>query len=130
MERDSHDIRSRISCRLAIVKPRFVPALAFVLLLGCQKSPTASKEPPKAYVLEGEVVKLDPSAQLATVNGQKIEGWMEAMTMEYPVRDKQAFGKLKVGEKIQAKVLVQGLDYWIADVNESPASGASAPSSK
>jgi Cu/Ag efflux protein CusF len=42
---------------------------------------------------------------------------MEPMTMEYPIKDKQEFNKLQVGEKIQAKILVQGTDYWIATVN-------------
>jgi len=43
------------------------------------------------------------------------------MTMEYPFKDKAEFSKLKVGEKIQAKILVQGTDYWIASVRAEPA---------
>ena len=70
--------------------------------------------------MQGEVVSGDPAAQTAMVKSGKIEGWMEAMTMEYPVKDKQEFGKLKAGEKIQAKILVQGTDYWIASVSEEP----------
>ena len=66
----------------------------------------------------GEIVSLDPSSQTATVKHDKIEGWMEAMTMEYPIKDKQEFTKVKVGEKIQAKILVQGNEYWIAAVTE------------
>jgi protein SCO1/2 len=88
------------------------------LLAGCQRNPPA--QPVKEYQMQGEVVSVDPAAQTATVKGGKIEGWMEAMTMEYPVKDKQEFGKLKVGEKIQAKILVQGTDYWIASVKEEP----------
>ncbi len=88
------------------------------LLAGCQRNPRA--QPVKEYQMQGEVVSVDPAAQTATVKGGKIEGWMEAMTMEYPVKDKQEFGKLKVGEKIQAKILVQGTDYWIASVKEEP----------
>jgi protein SCO1/2 len=66
--------------------------------------------------MQGEVVSVDPSAHTATVKHGKIEGWMEAMTMEYPVKDKQQFAKLKAGEKIRAEVEVQGTDYWIANV--------------
>jgi len=58
---------------------------------------------------------------LAMVKGGKIEGWMEAMTMEYPVKDPQEFSKLKVGANIQAKITVQGTDYWISSVNPEPA---------
>jgi Cu/Ag efflux protein CusF len=86
------------------------------LLAGCQRNPPAQAA--KEYQMQGEVVSVDPAAQTAMVKGGKIEGWMEAMTMEYPVKDKQEFSKLKVGEKIQAKILVQGTDYWIAAVEE------------
>ena len=71
--------------------------------------------------MRGEVLSLDPAAQLATVKHDKIEGWMEAMTMEYPVKDPQEFGKLKVGANIQAKITVRGTDYWISSVNPEPA---------
>ena len=70
---------------------------------------------------------MDPSAQLATIKGDEIQGWMPAMTMEYPIKDKQEFQKLKAGQQIQAKVLVQGTDYWLAAVSEAPAAPAPPP---
>src|SRR5882724_9463436 len=90
-----------------------------LLVTGCQRNPVA--QPAKEYQMQGEVVALDPAAHLATVKAGKIEGWMEAMTMEYPVKDPQEFSKLKVGDKIQAKIMVQGTDYWISSVNADPA---------
>jgi protein SCO1/2 len=88
-------------------------------LAGCQRNP--APQPVKEYQMQGEVVSLDPAAHLATVKAGKIEGWMDAMTMEYPVKDPQEFGKLKVGQNIQAKITVQGTDYWISSVNPEPA---------
>jgi Cu/Ag efflux protein CusF len=90
-----------------------------LFLAGCQRNPAA--QPAKEYQMQGEVVSLDPAAHLATVKAGKIEGWMDAMTMEYPVKDPQEFGKLKVGENIQAKITVQGTDYWISSVDAKPA---------
>ena len=90
-----------------------------LLFVGCQRNP--APQPAKEYQMQGEVVALDPAAHLATVKAGKIEGWMEAMTMEYPVKDPQEFSKLKVGDKIQGKVTVQGTDYWISSVNAEPA---------
>lgn len=98
--------------------------LAAVFLLGCSQKP--APKPPVEYQMRGEVVRVDPSAQLATIKGEEIQGWMPAMTMEYPVKDKQEFQKLKAGEQIQAKILVQGADYWLASVSEA----APAPPSK
>jgi Cu/Ag efflux protein CusF len=93
--------------------------LLVLMLAGCQRNPVP--KPTQEYQMQGQVVSLDPSSQTATVKHGKIEGWMEAMTMEYPVKDKHSFTQLKVGEKIRAKILVQGTDYWIATVNEEPA---------
>ena len=90
-----------------------------LLLAGCQRNPAS--QPAKEYQMQGEVLALDPAAHLATVKAGKIEGWMDAMTMEYPVKDPQEFGKLKVGANIQAKITVQGTDYWISSVNPEPA---------
>ncbi len=113
---------------------RFTAALVFALTLlsvGCAKQPTKSKEPPREYVLRGEVKSLDAKNQLAKIDHEKIEGWMEAMTMEYPIKNPDDFSRLKVGEKIQAKVIVQDLDYWLAEVKEAPPSSTpSAESSK
>jgi Cu/Ag efflux protein CusF len=100
--------------KLAAVLALSVASLSFSLA-GCAKNPPPVKE----YVLKGEVLKLDPSAQLVSVKGEKIEGWMEAMTMDYPVKDKQVFDQLKVGDNITAKVLVQGTDYWVTSITES-----------
>jgi len=97
----------------------FICVVFALLLAGCQRNPAA--QPAKEYQMQGEVVALDPAAHLATVKAGKIEGWMEAMTMEYPVKDPQEFGKLKVGQNIQAKITVQGMDYWISSVNAEPA---------
>lgn len=91
--------------------------LATVLLFGCSQKPAA--KPPVEYEMRGEVIRVDLSAQLATIKGEEIQGWMPAMTMEYPIKDKQEFQKLKVGEQIQAKVVVQGTDYWLASVSEA-----------
>jgi len=39
-----------------------------------------------------------------TVNGEKLEGWMDAMTMTYPVDKRDTLKKVKVGDTIMATV--------------------------
>jgi Cu/Ag efflux protein CusF len=92
--------------------------LAAILLYGCSHKTPA--QPPVEYSLRGVVMSVDPSAQLATIKNEEIKGWMPPMTMEFPVKDKQDFQKLRVGEQIEAKVVVQGTDYWLANVGEAP----------
>jgi Cu/Ag efflux protein CusF len=117
-----------------------VAAVLMAALAGCSQpaqapspssSPSSSGAAPKEYQVTGEVLKLDLAAQTANLKAGKIEGWMEAMTMDFPIKDKQEFAKLKVGEKIQAKVLVQGTDFWLAGIAEAPADApAASPAAK
>jgi Cu/Ag efflux protein CusF len=39
-----------------------------------------------------------------TVNGEKLEGWMDAMTMSYPVDKPEVLKKVKVGDTIMVTV--------------------------
>jgi len=97
--------------------------LAAILLAGvisfsaCQHKEKTSNLPIKRYELHGRVVSVDPQTHAAVINGQKIDGWMGAMTMEYPVKTNE-YQKLMPGEQISATVLVQGLDYWISDIRD------------
>src|SRR6516225_6473983 len=92
-----------------MLKLAIVAALA-ALLSSCGSRPAseANKEPPKRYQLHGQVVRVDPQGKIATINAQKIEGWMEAMSMEYPVRDAQDFSALHPNDCIDATVYVRG----------------------
>ena len=66
--------------------------------------------------MRGQVRRLDPNGMIAVIKHEQIEGWMEPMTMEFPIRDKAEFAKLAVGQTITATVLVQDLDYWLVDI--------------
>lgn len=89
---------------------------AAAILAGC-----GAKEPPaKRYAMQGEVKSLDPAAKTANINAGKIEGFMEAMTMEYPIKPEAEFSKLHVGDKIQATVVVGDSNYYVTDVKVLP----------
>jgi protein SCO1/2 len=103
---------------------RLVAAAGLLALAGCSQAPPPAAL--KEYRVTGEVVTLDPAAQTASLKAGKIEGWMEAMTMDFPIKDKQEFEKLKVGTTIHAKVSVQGTEYWLSGIAEVPAEAAPA----
>lgn len=84
---------------------------ALVLGAACGK-----REPIRQYKLRGKVVRLVPENRLAAIQHEEIKGWMEAMTMEFPVRDGSEFAKLKPGLQIEATVNVQDVDYWLSDI--------------
>jgi protein SCO1/2 len=75
----------------------------------------------KRYGLRGEIVRLDPQTHAALIKHEQIEGWMKAMTMEYPVKDNREFQALHEGDRITATVFVRDLDYWIGEIHhEAP----------
>ncbi|MFN0170182.1 MAG: copper-binding protein [Bryobacteraceae bacterium] len=94
-------------------------ALLMAMLSSCSKPPTPVVE----YRLTGVVVELDTTHRTALIAHQEIKGWMEAMTMEFPVRNASDWKKLRPGLRIQAKVFHQpeDLKYWIADVEVATA---------
>ena len=93
-----------------------VLAVAAMLLAGCG----AKQDTAKHYPMQGEVQSLDPSSKTANIKAGKIEGWMEAMTMEYPVRPESELAKLHAGDRVQATVVVNGDSYYVTDVKVLP----------
>jgi Cu/Ag efflux protein CusF len=87
-----------------------------VLLLALALAGCGAKNQTKRYAMEGEVKALDPAAKSATIAAGKIGDWMEAMTMEYPVKPDAEFQKLHVGDHIQATVVVIDDKYYVTDV--------------
>jgi Cu/Ag efflux protein CusF len=101
---------------------RLFPLLLLVFALGaCKGNKPArpvSNAPIERYRLDGEIVQLDPEGHIAKIRHQKIEGWMEAMTMEFPVKDPSEFARLHVGDHITATVFVQDLNFWIGEIRQ------------
>ena len=58
----------------------------------------------KEYTFRGKVEKVDTQAKTLTVNGEKVEGWMNAMTMNYQVDKEDVLKNVKIGDQISAKV--------------------------
>jgi len=58
----------------------------------------------KAYTFHGKVEAVNAGAGSLTVNGEKVEGWMDAMTMGYKVDDPAVLKNIKAGDRITATV--------------------------
>ena len=93
-----------------------------LLLVGCSR-PAEPEGPVRQYKLRGEIVQLEPDRHVARIRHERIDGWMEAMTMDFPVRDRKEFAKLKVGARIRATVFQResDLDYWVGAIEIEPA---------
>ena len=78
--------------------------LVFAALVLIAVASFAQNAPKKEYTFHGKVVSVDKNAKALSVNGEKVEGWMDAMTMNYRVDDPSIFDKVKAGDQITATV--------------------------
>lgn len=81
-----------------------------VALVGCSAG-TGSEAAGKKFPFRGTVVSVEANHKLANIKGDKVDGWMEAMTMDYPVPDPADLNKLKPGQEIHATLVVNGDEY-------------------
>ena len=97
---------------MMVAMPRLTTVIALLALLlgGC-----GAKPEPRRYPMRGVVKAVDTSAKTATIDGEKIGDWMEAMTMEYPVKPDSELQKLHVGDRIEATVVVGDPGYYVTD---------------
>ncbi len=95
-------------------------ALAFVLLVtaaACRREPPKPRESLRQFPLKGVIQKVDRSRAEITVAHEAIPGFMDAMTMTYPVRDDpQVIAILAPGDRIEATLSLQGDRYWLERV--------------
>jgi protein SCO1 len=99
----------------------FVAALAPVA--GCSNgAPPARNEfvarpDAKRYDLKGKVVRADLTHRKVTLAHDAIPDYMDAMTMEFSVKEQWAIEQMAAGDTVQATLVIDGARSWI----ESPA---------
>ena len=81
----------------------------FVFALGfCGCSGSASSPSIKHYSLHGKVMSIDKMGHELIIDHDAIPGFMEAMTMPYPVSDNNMLNQVSPGDEIKADLQVQG----------------------
>lgn len=87
-----------------------------ILLIGCGGNRQPSG-PQHHYQLTGRVVALNPANHTATIDAAAIPSFMEAMTMEYPIKSRAEFQKLHTGDKITATINVSDDGYNLSNIH-------------
>ena len=72
----------------------------------------------QSFVLRGKVEGVNQSGNTLTVNHEKVEGYMAAMTMPYKVDKADVFKRVKAGDQIHATVY-EG-DYTLYNIEVLP----------
>ena len=69
---------------------------------------------------DGEVRKVDKSAGKVTIKHGDIKNLaMPGMTMAFPVKDEALLDKVKTGDKIKFKVVMEGEKIVVTDIQKS-----------
>lgn len=89
------------------------------LSLGCART-TPEFTVAHRYNLTGTIVSLNAKGQIASINAAAIPNYMEAMTMDYPIKSKAEFNSLRVGEKIKATLNVSATndEYNVSSIQD------------
>ena len=84
--------------------------------------------PEQHFDLKGKVVAVNRSDGTLTLAHEAIPGYMAAMTMDYPVKDKWVLDVAKPGQTVQATLVVASDRAWLQDVviSDSPNAGSSS----
>jgi Cu/Ag efflux protein CusF len=105
--------------RMTPHRVRFAIVIGMMLALSLS-TVFAQQTAKKEHAFRGKVEKVDPKTKTLTVNGEKVEGWMMAMTMTYGVDKPEILAKVKAGDQITAKVF-DGDFSTLHDVQVAPA---------
>src|SRR5271154_2643663 len=115
---DTVTYRTRVSFALRMFCGNVL--LCGALLAGCSKlAPPAAKFP--VYKMRGTVVAVHTDDKSASIDSEAIPGFMDAMTMEYTIRDSEALSKLKAKDKITAELIADPSGAYLENVKiEAP----------
>jgi protein SCO1/2 len=96
--------------------------LSSLLLAGCQKPAQTESNPAnqKRYELRGTVVAVDKLKKTAKIDHEAIPGFMEKMTMEFPIHENWVWEDLVPGVQIRAELVVDSSakdPYWLEKIS-------------
>jgi protein SCO1/2 len=99
---------------------RAFPAALLLLLApaACRQSgKPAAQGTAQRYTLRGVVRAVDTAGAQITVEHETIPGYMQGMTMPFPVRDDPKVVRiLRPGDRIEASLVVDGGNFWLEKI--------------
>ncbi len=91
-----------------------------LLFTACQKSPTqqTASTDAKRYTLKGKVIAVDKANKKASIAHDEIPGYMDAMTMDFPIRADWVWDDLTKDADIRADLVVDDAkgEFWLENV--------------
>ena len=103
-----------------------------MVFTACQKTVTQSttvSPDAKRFTLRGRVIAVDRTKKTATVSHGDVEGYMPAMTMEFPVRADWVWDDLTKDADIRADLVIDDAkgEFWLENIAVSAAPNPNQP---
>lgn len=97
-------------------------AVVALVLLSCAKPEPKplSEKGEKLYALKGKILSREASDNSLRLDHEAIPGFMEAMTMDYPVRGAKVAELPPDKSIVVARLHVNDDKYWLTDVKRAP----------
>lgn len=98
----------------------FIILLSLFLLTACQKADTqTASADAKRFRLKGKVISVDRANKKAKIEHEEIPGFMEAMTMDFPIREDWVWNDLTPGSEVRAELVYDEKadePYWLENI--------------
>ena len=99
--------------------------VAALLVSGCDRKPSGGATSVtdtnrQEFQVKGVVKALKPNGKTAVIAHETIPNYMEAMTMDFDVKDQRELQGLKPGDAISFRMVVTKEDGWIENVRKLP----------
>ena len=88
-------------------------ALAAMMVCGC-------KDERKVFQVKGVIKELKPNGKTAVIAHETIPDYMDAMTMDFDVKDPRELAGLQPGDAVSFRMVVTKDDGWIENVRKLP----------
>lgn len=108
---------------------RLIFICGLLLVVGCRREssgPPVSTATNQTYAVRGVVQAIASDLHHATIKHEKISGYMDAMTMDFSVKNTNELDQLSPGDGITFTLIVSGDDDWIENLQRTGQTGAVA----
>ncbi len=98
----------------------FLVFIAATIFAACQTNiPQSEPSSVKRYDLKGKVVSVDKLAKRAKIEHEEIPGFMDKMTMDFPIKEDWVWDELQPGAEVRAELVVDSGakdPYWLEKI--------------
>lgn len=96
-----------------------MPVAACLAFVACSSSPAPPADSTeKRYPIRGEVVRLEEKTRVAVIKHEEIPGFMDAMTMGFPVPEDAEWKKLREGLRFSGTVVDKREGFHVTAIQE------------